>query len=257
MSTYNFECEPIVAWLNVNQACNMRCKWCYAENGLETNLEMSPSLAKELIDISIDAGVEEFVLIGGEPTLWTGLFPTIEYIHDRENRVSVITNAFRFSDNRFWERYQDTPADSLGISIKSVSPKEFDSVTGNHHLDRSLLGIERAISYHHGGVSAVHNTLVGLDGLFEIANVCKNLGATSFQMVMCTPTFDSAGEVQLGYAFSPQNIRKEVATAADYLTNLYGDKAYFDLQLPLCLLPPDFVEDMLTQRRLQTQCHMV
>ena len=60
---YNFEFNPVVAWLNVNQACNMRCRWCYAEGThYNTRNEMTTDLAKELVEMSILLGVKEFVL---------------------------------------------------------------------------------------------------------------------------------------------------------------------------------------------------
>ena len=40
------------SWLNLNRACNLRCKWCYASGtGFSSKDDMSLKLAKELIDL--------------------------------------------------------------------------------------------------------------------------------------------------------------------------------------------------------------
>ena len=60
-----FRFNPFIAWLNINQACNLRCKGCYAEHtGYSPKQEMSLGMAKHLVELSLEIGVKEFVLIG-------------------------------------------------------------------------------------------------------------------------------------------------------------------------------------------------
>ena len=56
-------------WLTVNIACNLNCKWCYAQE-TDKNCNMDLDTAKKLIDISIDCKVKNLKLIGGEPTIY-------------------------------------------------------------------------------------------------------------------------------------------------------------------------------------------
>ena len=254
---YNYEFDPFVAWLNVNQACNMRCKWCYAE-GTHYNAknEMTLELAIELVDTSISLGVKEFVLIGGEPTLWYGFFKLIEYIKSKSLKVSVITNGLRFSDDSFFNQYKLNPATSIGLSIKSASEKIFQLATGVDLYKKSMLGIQRAIGFHHCGVSAVHNKTVGVDGLIEIAKKCKEFGATSFQLVLCTPSFTENGTVCTDYSIQPELAWTDLKVISLELEELYGKNVNYDTQLPLCLFPKDFVKDKLQSHRIQTQCHI-
>ncbi len=170
-----FRFNPFIAWLNVNQACNLRCKWCYAEHtGYSPEQEMSLGMAKQLVELSLEVGVKEFVLIGGEPTLWPHLFELLTFIKKYGTPVSIITNAVRFSDDGFWERYQDNPANSVGISVKAANREKFNYATSSKLYNESLLGIERAIDFHNCGVSAVHNSLLGANGTLEIANAARS-----------------------------------------------------------------------------------
>ena len=254
---YNFEFNPVVAWLNVNQACNMRCRWCYAEGThYNTRNEMTTDLAKELVEMSILLGVKEFVLIGGEPTLWYGFFDLISHIKSYGLKVSVITNGLRFSDDSFFNQYKLNPASSIGLSIKSASEKDFQLATGVDLYKKSILGIQRVIKLHHCGVSAVHNSIVGTNGLIEIARKCKEFGATSFQLVLCTPSFTDNGKVCTDYAIPPKLAWNDLQAISTTLEELYGGKVNYGTQLPLCLFPKEFVENKVRERRIQTQCHI-
>lgn len=254
---FDFRCDPIVAWLNVNQQCNMRCRWCYAEQTqYSPEKEMSFSLAKDVIEICLKLGVSEFVLIGGEPTLWPHLFNTIQYIKERGARVSIITNGMQFSNDGFWAEYIKNPASSVGLSIKSMSRSKFFDSTRVTSFDKMIKGVSRVIKHHKCGVSAVHNELVGVSGTVEIAKRCKELGATSFQLVMCTPTFNTDGNICTDYSIPLNRVWDELKEISINLESLYGKKAYYDMQLPLCLFPKEFVQDKLRDRRIQTQCHL-
>lgn len=129
---YDCRCKPQVAWLNVNQACNMRCKWCYCEaNDYDPHKDMPLETAIELVNIATDAGVTHFNIIGGEPTLWSHLFTTFDHIRSNGATVGLITNAARFGDDDFWDKYKANPADRISISVKSTVPSEFKIITGS------------------------------------------------------------------------------------------------------------------------------
>jgi hypothetical protein len=252
-----FRFNPFVVWLNVNQACNLRCKWCYAEHtGYSPKQEMPLEMAKHLVELSLEIGVREFVLIGGEPTLWPHLFELLTFIKKCDTPVSVITNAIRFSDDDFWKQYQNNPADSVGISVKAADRECFYHVTNSVLYDESMIGIKRAINFYNCGVSAVHNSLLGVNGTFEIARQCKRLGATSFQLVLCTPMF--CGEaISTDFVIPPVNIWEDLSFLSQNIERLYGaENVNYDTQMPLCLFPKEFVARKLSSGKLRSQCHV-
>ena len=162
----------------------------------------------------------------------------------------------QFADDVFWTNYINNPASSVGLSIKSMSRNRFFESTGVTSYDRMLEGVRRILEYHKCGVSAVHNSLVGVDGIIEIASKCKDFGATSFQLVMCTPTYDTDGNVGTDYIIPVDRIWSDLEEISIAIELLYGKMTFYDTQLPLCLFPKDFVQDKITDRRIQTQCHL-
>lgn len=254
---YDFSCNPLAAWLTVNQACNMRCKWCYGEAiNYDPSKEMSLDLAKELVDISIETGVSHFNIIGGEPTVWPHLLSLFSYIKEKNVTVGLITNATLFSDDTFWEAYKSNPADRISISVKSNLPSEFKDVTGCESFNQTMLGIERAINFHKTGVTTVYNSLVGLNGLKHIAKECKKVGANSIIVNMCSPVIDNNGEAQVGYSIDLSQLSDDVVEIVDYLNELYDGEAEVDVQMPLCIFPEKFVENNLAKNKLMTLCQI-
>lgn len=51
-------------WLTVNRQCNLKCKWCYAQQMDESN-NMDLSMAKKLIDISVELELKILNLLEG------------------------------------------------------------------------------------------------------------------------------------------------------------------------------------------------
>ena len=257
MKYFDFSCQPAAAWLTVNQACNMRCKWCYGEGThYNTDDSMTFETAKELVDIAIGAGVSHFNIIGGEPTIWPHLFDLFDYCRSKGATAGLITNAVRFGDDDFWQKYEENPADRISISVKSADPNEFANVTSSKLFEKTMNGVERAVKLHQTGITTVYNSLVGMSGLKKIAIECKKLGANSIIVNMCSPTIDENGTVSKGYSINPEKLAGDTIEMIDYLNKLYDGKAEIDIQMPLCLFPSEFVEDNLKAKRIMTLCQI-
>ena len=256
MEIYDFTCNPHMTWLNINKQCNFRCKWCYTEaGGFSPKDTMSRELAKELIDISKNAGVEHVNFIGGEPTMWDPLFDMTDYCRSIGLTSGLITNAALFGDNRYWAEYQKHPNDRISISIKSMRAEEFKNVTGSTIFNQTVLGIKRAIEFFNTGVTTVYNSLVGLDGLKAIAEETRKLGAKSIIVNMCSPVIGEDG-ANASFTIPPEQLATDTLTMCDFLNDIYDGEYEVDVQMPLCLFPQDFIDEMLKKNKIQTICQM-
>ena len=245
-----------MSWLTVNRNCNFRCQWCYGEDThYDPRDTMSLKTAKELVEIGMAAGVKHFNIIGGEPTMWPGLFEINRFCKGLGVTTGLITNAAKFGDDKYWERYQESPCDRISISVKSVAREQFKDVTKSKIYDKTMKGIGRAINFHKTGVTAVHNSLVGLDGLRQIAVTCRELGASSIIVNMCSPVITEDG-VDQGFSIEQKQLVEDVMKIHPFLEDLYDGKAEIDIQLPLCLFPTSFIDEALAKGQLATVCHV-
>jgi radical SAM protein with 4Fe4S-binding SPASM domain len=253
---FDFRCSPSTSWLTVNRQCNLRCKWCYGEDSnFDMEKAMSLQMAMDLVEMAHSMGVRNFNIIGGEPTLWPGLFQLSDFCRELGVGTCLITNAARFADDRFWSEYQEHPCDSVSISVKSADRERFQDVTGSKCYDLVMKGIERGIHFHEAGVSTVYNSLVGMQGLKHIALTCREMGAKSITIDLCSPVVAGEG-VSSGFSIEPHRLAEEIVEIQPLLSEMYKGNVSFMLYVPLCLFPAQFIEMMIEKGQIGTACHV-
>lgn len=258
MDKFDFKCRPKTAWLTVNRKCNFRCQWCYGEGTNYTPADTMPlKTALEVVKIAANVGVEYINIIGGEPTLWPGLFELNKFCKTLGITTGLITNAARFGNNEFWEKYQQCPCDEMSISVKSVNLKQFKNVTKakENIFNQTMIGLERAMNFHNTGVSTVYNSLVGMNGLKDIASTCRQLGANFLVVDLCTAVLSKDG-ISKGFSIEPQQLADDIVEMQPYLSKLYDGKIEIEAYIPLCLFPVSFIEEMLQTNQIGTVCHV-
>ena len=81
----------LVVWQFTN-ACNLKCKHCYASAGKKGTDELTTEEAKKLIDELALAGVVAIAFSGGEPLVREDFFEVAKYAKERDFYVSVASN---------------------------------------------------------------------------------------------------------------------------------------------------------------------
>jgi len=256
MKEFDCSCNPKTAWLTLNRQCNFRCRLGYGEDThYDPKETMSLAMAKELVMVAHEMGVDHFNVIGGEPTLWPDLLEFNRFCKDLGVTNCIVTNAALFGDDSFWAEYQQSPCDNVSISVKAVGLEQFKDATKVGIYDQTMKGIERAINFYQTGVSTVYNSLVGMDGLKQIATLCHELGAKSFLVDLCCPVITDEG-VSLGYSIEPHQLANDIMEMHPFLDELYNGKIEIETYIPLCLFPESFIEKMLGSRQIATICHV-
>lgn len=145
--------EPKSAWITVNRACNFRCQWCYAQ-GTDYDVEksMTLELAEQLLNLIISLGIRSVTIIGGEPTLWNPLLDFNKLCNSKKVRTTLVTNAMRFGDDTFWEKYQLAQNSRVGISVKAFDDESLKRVASVNSFKLSKKGLERGITAFKCGV---------------------------------------------------------------------------------------------------------
>lgn len=256
---YDFEVNLKSFWITVNRNCNFRCKWCYAENtGYCSNDDMSIEKAKQIVDLATEIDIKHITIIGGEPTLWNGLFELNDYCREKCINTSMLTNACRFGDNIYWKEYQKHSCDSVGISIKAANEAQFHNLVSKSPLlyAQTGLGIHRAIDrYPEAGVSTVWSKLISNHNLLEIAHQAKISGAKSFMISLCTATLSENG-ASGEHMLNAKDLVIGLTKIYPILDELYSGKVMFELSMPLCIWPQKFIENLVEKGQLLSTCHV-
>lgn len=253
---FDFQAKPASAWITVNRGCNFRCKWCYGQSTFfDPNDNMTLELAKHLVVIAKESGINYFTLIGGEPTIWEPLDDFISFCKSTCVKLGMITNGYRFCDNHFWEAYSKNPCDSVGVSVKSGNRSSFIEATGVDCYEETMVGIKRVMSLYNTGFSTVYNDLVGEEGLLEIAKNLRSQGAPSMTINLCSPVLGEEG-ISHTYSVSLQKTVESIMSMYPVLDNLYEGQVTFELFVPLCLFPESFISAIYEKGQLSSICHV-
>lgn len=244
---------PTTAWITVNRNCNMRCEWCYAKKA-EYQGEMDFEYAKKLASLVFDFGVKKLIIIGGEPTLWSHLLQFNAFCRNLGLMTVLATNAMRFSNDAFWEKYKKDPNDSVGISLKGYDAKTYKNITGISDYASVVKGIKRSVVFFEHGVSTIYNSPNPKD-LIGTALLAKEVGATFLSIGFCTPVIQKG--CSDGTFLTPLNqVVKSVLAAYDEVDTIMEQKLSFSMKLPLCLWPDDFIDMLIGKKQLSTLCQL-
>jgi len=251
MQTFN----PVSAWLTVNRKCNFRCAWCYAK-GTKYNSknDMTLPLAKSLTQILIDARVQNLLIIGGEPTLWKPLIQFNNFCSQQKICSILVTNGLYFSNDNFWENYQQHPNTVVGLSLKACSPQQLKTVAQVRNFKAMRKGICRAIQKLRANVSITYNTFY-INNLVDIVQFAVDCGATSVKIDFCSTTFvDNQPDTK--YMVPPQELARNIMRDYPRLESVTNGHVIFEMMVPFCLWPPEFIEQLRNKKQLLSVCHV-
>jgi len=139
----NSHSSPMFAWFSLNDACNLNCKYCFADSkylNKDPNSHISDFLStkdvKTIIDNVANAGTKMIMFAGGEPTLRKDLPDLISYT-SRFMDVSMNTNGYLVTAPM---------ARELALAGLSQVKISVDGLQKNHDWNRGEGSFEKAIA---------------------------------------------------------------------------------------------------------------
>jgi len=248
--------QPRSVWLTVNRNCNFRCKWCYAEGtGYNTTNEMSFSLAKDLVRVVQEAGVRNLLIIGGEPTLWRPLIEFNDFCRREGIRTVLVTNGAYFGVDSFWRLYKKHSNNKIGLSLKASNPQQLYSVAGVRNFNIVRKGIIRAIQELETSVSITYNVFY-VNILKDLVKFAVDCGARTVKIDFCSTTFVE-GKAKGTYMVNPQQLVEDITRNYSELERITGGHIVFEMMIPFCLWPIDFIIELKEKKQILSVCHVL
>lgn len=137
--------KPVVVW-NCTQACNLKCRHCYAANGQDARCprrDLSTDEARTMIDDLAAFGCPVLLFSGGEPCLRLDLIELMDYAKTRGICVVLSTNGTLIT-SELAARFAAVGLDYVGVSIDGLKGTHdaFRGVSGA--FEKSLEGVRNA-----------------------------------------------------------------------------------------------------------------
>jgi cyclic pyranopterin phosphate synthase len=163
--------------ISVTDRCNLRCHYCMPAAGVRYRPHAEILSYEEITDFTraaADLGITSVRLTGGEPLLRRGCTRLVEMLAgiDGIDDLSMTTNGFFLP-----ELASDLRAARLGrvnISLDSLNPERFATITGAANLARAMAGIDAALE---AGLAPVKINAVMLRGIEDEAEDFLKLAA--------------------------------------------------------------------------------
>lgn len=149
--------------LSVTDLCNYRCIYCMNEDGVQKRSHADILSIEELFEIAAAAhslGIRKIRLTGGEPLVRKGILTLIRLIRalDPALDLSMTTNGSLLADMAY--DLKAAGLDRLNVSLDSLDPDTFRTITRGGNLSDVLNGIGAALRAGFGSVK-INAVIIG------------------------------------------------------------------------------------------------
>ena len=135
--------------ISVTDRCNLRCVYCMPAEGLVWR-ERAEILSYEEIEriaaLFVRSGVDKIRLTGGEPTVRRNLAHLVERLRPLPGLRTLLMTTNGVLLAREAGAYRAAGLDGLNISLDTLRPDRFASMTLRDHLSDVLRGIDAALA---------------------------------------------------------------------------------------------------------------
>lgn len=133
--------------LSVTDRCNLRCKYCMPEEGVE-KLRHEDILRIEEIDTIVGhmahLGIDKVRITGGEPLVRRGIVDLIQKLHSHDTirEIAMTTNGILLAEMA--DDLKRAGLRRVNISMDSLKPMRYQAMTRGGNLNKVFEGIEAA-----------------------------------------------------------------------------------------------------------------
>ena len=151
--------------LSVTDRCNLRCRYCMPEAGVEKQRHEDILRNEEcirIVETMAGLGITKVRVTGGEPLVRKGLASLIAGIRNIPGikDISLTTNGILLEQQL--QELKEAGITRLNISLDSLNRETYRQLTRGGDLDMALRGIEKALSL---GISPIKINVVLIKGV--------------------------------------------------------------------------------------------
>lgn len=243
----------MICWLTTNRSCNMHCGWCYGKQQLKNKAAtMTLNTIDSILNAVATTSISWFILIGGEPTVLKDLGAIIRRL--KPARVAIVSNGVRLANKAYLTQLKECGLDMVALSLKGATQDQYLANTGIACLDK----VERAVA-NMNELGVRYNVSVTfsdalIDALPTVLGWMKSTNAGSMSVNYCRP-YIVDGQLSTEGVPTP----KEMADKTVSSYNLIRDSGVwctYSFLLPLCLLPREFIDLLVSRGELTTVCQL-
>lgn len=242
-------------WLPVQYECNNKCRYCYAPSDLTSSIQkrLDDRKEDEFIDLIEELGTKKIILIGGEPSIYSGIERVINKIYRKGIRASMVTNGRRLSNYDFVQKIADLGLKSLTISIEGSSPQIHDYITqvkGSFY--ETLKGIDNSLKY---GLQTSTETTMCNENESDLENIVKLLEERNLSFRLFNVCGPFVGDLENSIYAIP------LSKGAKLFERVYKSAKKKNVKLitpvPICNFDDNLYNEMKLNKSISHACHIL
>ena len=197
------------AKLDTGTNCQAKCSFCYYIKDLDkvTSFEV----IEERINIIADKGIKEIDLSGGESSIHEKWFDIIELCNKKFDRVSCLSNGFKFADYEFAEKSFNLGLKEIMFSLHGWDERSHDKIVGRNKAFSKI--IQAIQNCHIIGIKVRLNCTVtdfNAPNMKEYAELIKTLDSTQINFLPLNYWSDASKNETMDYETLSAGIHKAI-----------------------------------------------
>jgi len=172
--------------ISVTDRCNLRCTYCMPPEGVALKKKKENLSIDEFVEIvkeAVPLGFTKIRLTGGEPLLKAGIVELVQKIKALSgvDHLGMTTNGVLLS--KYAKPLKAAGLDSVNVSLDTLDPQLYHSITGGGNIEKVLEGINSAIEERFTvKINTVVQDSTTEENILEMKTFCKNKGI-SLQLI--------------------------------------------------------------------------
>jgi len=175
--------SPLKISMNITKQCNLRCKQCFTDSGIQKDDELTTKQIMNLFDQMKEAGTFFICLGGGEPLTRPDLLDILEYGKKQQLAISVVSNGLLLT-KEYIEQLNQKKLDTFWISLDGLE-KNHELLRGKGTFEKTLNALE-LLRDNYNGKKAVRVTL-NKNNYSEYTELIKLAEKYQFDLIRITP----------------------------------------------------------------------
>jgi radical SAM protein with 4Fe4S-binding SPASM domain len=161
------------AVVEVTNACNLNCLWCYANNGYKSSMEREHMPKRRIIQLLrtlSDSGLKQITFSGGEPTIYPHLRYAIKKAKDYGFVIHMNTNGYVLTEGMASELAK-LGLSQVQINIDSLKREKHDYIRGREGSYNGAVNALKAAK--NAGITCVSQTVVTKHNENEVVDIFR------------------------------------------------------------------------------------
>lgn len=159
-----------IAYIELTRKCNLQCKHCLNNSGIEIPNALSEDEMNNLVEKLSDAGLQEVRFTGGEPLLFPAIYKIIHNATEKGLFVSIGTNG-TLINNEIALKLKKAGLKKAIVSIDGTE-KMNDEIRGKGSFKKAINGIEVLTN---NGIDVRINSVIMHSNMEDVISFAKEM----------------------------------------------------------------------------------